>query len=540
METLSEFSKISSLSVNYDKSEIAWIGSEKESDKPVLGMKNINLTTDTIRILGIYFTYNQKLLIEQNFDRVLNNFRTVLNILKGRTLSIYGKTIILKTLAIPKVLYVSGLAVIPTNFGKEIKDAMLKFLWHGKNPKIKYSALINEHCNGGINFPDIDSILHVQNIMWVKRLLSKDDNQWKTVPLQYIHDLGGRNTIGDNFNVNSLAKQTPPFYKNCFKSWSKYVISDPKTVQEILIQPLWNNKKVPLDLPLSFIKLLLNSDTYIVKHLYYPNGKLKLFTDIFPKESQAYQKYFITWSSFIKQIPEGWKQSIQRISAQEFINHYNKSLCGLISLNGNIVKIEKLLSKTLYSSIVEKKITWPSKKTILEDCYGANFIWKDICMNIYKTTVDQFTRAFQYKLMHDILPVNYKLYKWKILDSPRCSYCFIQNETIEHLFCHCTVAITFYRQIQEWANNLFNIVLPEPTPCILLYGVVPWTKDNAFVNHIILIYKQILYFKRDMKIDHFMPLFVNKFNESYQIEEYIAHSKNKLLIHNSKWKQYKF
>ena len=60
---------------------------------------------------------------------------------------------------------------------------MLKFLWHGK-PKNKCSALINELCNGGINFPDIDSILHAQNIMWVKRLLPKDDNQWKTVPLQ--------------------------------------------------------------------------------------------------------------------------------------------------------------------------------------------------------------------------------------------------------------------------------------------------------------------------------------------------------------------
>ena len=127
-------------------------------------------------------------------------------------------------------------------------------------------------------------------------------------------------------------------------------------------------------------------------------------------------------------------------------------------------------------------------------------------MNIYKTTTDQFSRAFQYKLMHDILPVNYKLYKWKILDSPRCSYCFIQNETIEHLFYQCTVAITFYRQIQKWANNLFNIELPEPTPCILLYGVVPWTKENALINHIILIYKQILSIKRDMKIVNFMPL----------------------------------
>ena len=40
-----------------------------------------------------------------------------------------------------------------------------------------------------------------------------------------------------------------------------------------------------------------------------------------------------------------------------------------------------------------------------------------------------------------------------------------------------------------------------------------------------------------MKIVNFMPLFVNKFNQSYQIEESIAQSKNKLFIHNSKWKQ---
>ena len=36
-----------------------------------------------------------------------------------------------------------------------------------------------------------------------------------------------------------------------------------------------------------------------------------------------------------------------------------------------------------------------------------------------------------------------------------------------------------------------------------------------------------------MKIVNFLPAFVNKFNECYQIEESIAQSKNKLLIHNS-------
>ena len=98
METLSGFSKISFLSVNYDKCEITWIESEKESDKPVLGMKNVKLTTVLIRILSIYFMYSQKLSKDQNFDKVLDNFRTVLNIWKGQKLAIYGKTIIFKHL----------------------------------------------------------------------------------------------------------------------------------------------------------------------------------------------------------------------------------------------------------------------------------------------------------------------------------------------------------------------------------------------------------------------------------------------------------
>ena len=55
-------------------------------------------------------------------------------------------------------------------------------------------------------------------------------------------------------------------------------------------------------------------------------------------------------------------KSIHNTSVQGFINRYNKSLSGMISLNCIIVKIEKLLSKTLYSSIVEKKITWQSEK----------------------------------------------------------------------------------------------------------------------------------------------------------------------------------
>ena len=83
--TIQEFSKISSLCVNYEKSEIAGIGCNKNLELPEVGIREANLKHDCIRILGIYFSYNKALQNEQNFDRVKNNFKIVLNIWRGRT-----------------------------------------------------------------------------------------------------------------------------------------------------------------------------------------------------------------------------------------------------------------------------------------------------------------------------------------------------------------------------------------------------------------------------------------------------------------------
>ena len=58
-KTLTEFSKVTSLCVNYQKSEIAWIGSAKKWKLPELGIKTLDLNTEALCILGIHFTYNK-------------------------------------------------------------------------------------------------------------------------------------------------------------------------------------------------------------------------------------------------------------------------------------------------------------------------------------------------------------------------------------------------------------------------------------------------------------------------------------------------
>ena len=140
-KTLTEFSKITSLCVNYQKSEIAWIESAKKWKLSELGIKTLDLNTAALRILGIHFTCNKTLSKQLNFDRVLNNLKSVINIWRGRTVSLYGKTLILKSLAIPKILYVCSMSEVPYQLIGEVKKILCKVLWNS-TPKIKYGVLV--------------------------------------------------------------------------------------------------------------------------------------------------------------------------------------------------------------------------------------------------------------------------------------------------------------------------------------------------------------------------------------------------------------
>ena len=61
------FSDFSGLKPNTTKCQIAGIGVLKEAQAVVCGMRCIDLRNEYIKILGIYFSYNQKINNEQFF-----------------------------------------------------------------------------------------------------------------------------------------------------------------------------------------------------------------------------------------------------------------------------------------------------------------------------------------------------------------------------------------------------------------------------------------------------------------------------------------
>ena len=72
MNIFDTFSKFSGLKPNKSKCEIASIGALKGVQVALCGMRFIDLVSNTVKILGIYCSFNDKLEIQENFKRQKN------------------------------------------------------------------------------------------------------------------------------------------------------------------------------------------------------------------------------------------------------------------------------------------------------------------------------------------------------------------------------------------------------------------------------------------------------------------------------------
>ena len=122
-----------------------WIGSLRiDNAKPY-----IKWPDEPINALGVYFTYNQKVLKEKKFIEHLDSVKKLINIWSSRGLSIYRKVTIIKSFLIPKFVYVCSLLPTPKKLIQELNKVLFKFLWKGRD-KVKRVSVINEYDEGGL------------------------------------------------------------------------------------------------------------------------------------------------------------------------------------------------------------------------------------------------------------------------------------------------------------------------------------------------------------------------------------------------------
>ena len=103
------------------------------------------LREDVIKILGIYLSCNKKLEQEKNVLNHIVKIQNILKLWKLRNVTIKGRIVVFKSLAISKLIHLALVTEIPTTTINLLTKIQMEFIWKGKNPKIKNSTLYNDY-----------------------------------------------------------------------------------------------------------------------------------------------------------------------------------------------------------------------------------------------------------------------------------------------------------------------------------------------------------------------------------------------------------
>ena len=238
---LEVFRKLSGLKINTSKTEGMWIGSLRNNKSKPFG---IRWSGEPIKALGVYYSYDIKLLHEKNFIERLDSVKKLINVWSSRGLSVYGKVTIIKSLIIPKFVYILSLLPAPKEIVKELNRILFKFLWKGTD-KVTRLSTINEYENGGLKMIDLGSMVKSLRLAWLKRIFGENEGAWKSYLRTSLKRYGGLLLFYCNYDIKDLYVPSL-FYSELLQWWSEF--RDGYDTKKEWQQIVWNNKDIRINI----------------------------------------------------------------------------------------------------------------------------------------------------------------------------------------------------------------------------------------------------------------------------------------------------
>ena len=151
--------------------------------------------------------------------------RIVLKQWDHRKLILLGKVTVIKTFALPNLIYpLTVLSNPPEYILREINSCIFDFIWNKKPDKIKRDILIQTISDGGINVPNIFFLVNSLKASWIKRYLDdKNTGVWKSFYRKALRPHGDELILECNLNDLDVQKTFPKntFLQEIITSWNK-------------------------------------------------------------------------------------------------------------------------------------------------------------------------------------------------------------------------------------------------------------------------------------------------------------------------------
>ena len=497
MKVFDIFSKYSGLKLNVSKCEICGIGVLNDVPVALCGFKNVILSEDSIRVLGVHFSYNPIIHSERNFLNVIKNVEGTLKAWKGRFLSIQGKIIVFKTLGFSKIIYVSYLTNVPRDVLQVLESIQKSFIWDGKKAKIKHSTLTNDYCNGGLKDIDICSKFDALHLSWLSRFYNDNKHPWCNIfKAILIKNFFIDSVFFPNLEIEACKLvDIPSFYRVIIESWSKISMHSPKTSSLILSESVWYNTNIKIDNKTVSPSFLSLKKQLCLNDLFCANGSF-IPWDEFSTLHEIPGHLYFRWIQLRNSIPTSWLAIIREFGSSDLVYLFPH-----LNINERIVCTKKLTSTLLYKLLQEKFSKPPTSINSHETKLNVMFdkkMWEKIFMIPRFACSDSQTRIFQFKILHNILFLNDRLYNLNLSDTKLCSLCKEVNETPTHLFSECTLTLALWKSLQTKLKDF--LVLDNISPQSAILGFTDQHSDINTVNHLLLIFKYFVYKNRSKNL----------------------------------------
>ena len=389
---LEVFRKLSGLKINTSKTEGMCIGSLRNNKSKPFG---IRWSGEPIKALGVYYSYDIKLLHEKNFIERLDSVKKLINVWSSRGLSVYGKVTIIKSLFIPKFVYILSLLPAPKEIVKELNRILFKFLWKGTD-KVTRLSTINEYENGGLKMIDLGSMVKSLRLAWLKRIFGENEGAWKSNLRTSLKRYGALLLFYCNYDIKDLYVPSL-FYSELLQWWSEF--RDGYDTKKEWQQIVWNNKDIRINNKPVFYGTLFESGIIYVKDLLFDKDTTNSFKTISSKISKT---NFLTWAGLRHSVPSYLKT---RKSASSDISL-------LMMIDNKDFDVLKKKSKEYYTLIKITKTKLPNNSPYLRKTFNlTEDQLKKVFLLPHKVSFESYIKAFQYKILNSILFTNAKLFK---------------------------------------------------------------------------------------------------------------------------------
>ena len=331
---------------------------------------------------------------------------------------------------------------------------------------------------------------------------------------------------------NTKPKNLPEFYWQVLRSWFevKKLTTNHDNVFNIRRETIWLNENIRINNEELNWKRWQEKGINIIHDIVDNQGNF--LTPGYLNQHFGVNCDILSYNSLKNSIPIKWRQLLKTMNVTKNTINFDEQIH--LKFGTTVKPLNKIENKDIYWLFIKQIQIIPiiKNKNIELELGITTDDWKNV-FTIPQVVRDTKIRAFQYKVLYNLIPCNQYLFRIKRSDSNKCIYCH-QLDDLYHYLYGCEQVKPFWYSFETWWKGITNEDI-QIRKKELIIGVLGNNIKNTLLNTCILMAKWHIYKNKLNESSIFFYKFLCDLKYYIQVEKTIALKNNTLKLYEQKW-----